>query len=89
MDWMLTVMVAVGECQHVSQDWWFRRAYPMVPAQGMVGSLLKSFAAYPPRGKPAIFSVGDGLKSLEVTGIGHWKFGAACNEAPVVKNNSS
>jgi len=43
----------------------------MVPAQGMVGNLLNSFAAFPARGKPASFSVGDALKSLEVTGTGH------------------
>ena len=30
------------------QDWQFRRAFVLVPAQGIVGGLLKSFAEYPP-----------------------------------------
>ena len=53
------------------QDWQFRRAYLMVPAQGMVGNMLNSFAKYPPRNKPASFSVGDALKTLETAGKGH------------------
>jgi len=53
------------------QDWQFRRAYLLVPAQGMVGKLLKSFAKYPPRNKPASFSVGDALKTLQTAGKGH------------------
>ena len=47
------------------QDWQFRRAYLLVPAQGIVGGLVKSFVEYPPRNKPASFSVGDALKKLE------------------------
>ena len=47
------------------QDWMFRRTYLLVPAQGIVGGLLKSFAEYPPRNKPASFSVGNALKILE------------------------
>lgn len=53
------------------QDWQFRRAFLLVPAQGIVGDLVKSFHQYPPRNKPASFSVGDALKSLEVSGKGH------------------
>ena len=53
------------------QDWQFRRAFLLVPAQGIVGGLVKSFQEYPPRNKPASFSVGDALKSLEVSGKGH------------------
>ena len=45
-------------------DWHFRRAYLLVPAQGIVGSLVKSFVEYPPRSAPASFSVGDALKHL-------------------------
>jgi arylsulfatase A-like enzyme len=47
------------------QDWQFRRAYLLVPAQGFVGAFLASFKEFPPRGKPASFSVGDALKQLE------------------------
>ena len=46
-------------------EWHFRRAYLLVPAQGIVGGLIKSFIDYPPRSKPASFSVGDALKQLE------------------------
>ena len=53
------------------QDWQFRRSFLLVPAQGFVGDLIKSFVEFPPRNKPASFSVGDALKSLEVAGKGH------------------
>ena len=52
------------------QNWQFRRSYLLVPAQGFVGKLLQSFNDFPPRNKPASFSVGDALKSLEVAGSG-------------------
>jgi len=45
-------------------EWHFRRAYLLVPAQGIVGGLIKSFVDYPPRSAPASFSVGDALKHL-------------------------
>jgi arylsulfatase A-like enzyme len=45
-------------------EWAFRRAYLMVPAQGIVGAFVKSFEEYPPRGLPASFSVGDALKKI-------------------------
>ncbi|TNF83742.1 MAG: hypothetical protein EP299_00910 [Acidobacteria bacterium] len=47
------------------QEWMFRRGYVFVPAQTIVGGFLKSFEEFPPRAKPASFSVGDALKSLE------------------------
>ena len=46
------------------QEWQFRRAFLLVPAQGIVGKFVKSFEEFPPRGKPASFSVGDALKKL-------------------------
>jgi arylsulfatase A-like enzyme len=46
------------------QQWAFRRSYILVPAQGVVGKFVGSFKDYPPRGKPASFSVGDALKML-------------------------
>jgi arylsulfatase len=45
-------------------EWAFRRAYVMVPAQGIVGKFVKSFKKFPPRGLPASFSVGDALKKM-------------------------
>lgn len=47
------------------QDWAFRRSFVLVPAQSIVGGLIKSFEEYPPRNKPASFSVGNALKMLE------------------------
>ena len=52
------------------QEWSFRKGYLMVPAQTYVGKFIASFEEFPPRGKPASFSVGDALKSLEVAGAG-------------------
>jgi arylsulfatase len=48
------------------QQWAFRRCYLFVPAQEFVGKFIASFKEYPPRGKPASFSVGDALKMMEV-----------------------
>lgn len=44
------------------EEWMFRRAFAFVPIQGVVGEFVKSFEAFPPRGAPASFSVGDALK---------------------------
>jgi arylsulfatase A-like enzyme len=46
------------------QEWQFRRSYVLVPAQGIVGTFVKSFEEFPPRGLPASFSVGDALKKI-------------------------
>jgi arylsulfatase len=47
------------------QEWQFRRLYVLVPAQKFVGDFIASFEKFPPRGKPASWSVGDALKMLE------------------------
>ena len=51
-------------------NWHFRRGYLLVPAQVFVGKFLASFEEFPPRNKPASFSVGDALKSLETASQG-------------------
>ena len=51
-------------------DWHFRRAYLLVPAQEYVAKFMSTFTDYPPRGKPASFSVGDALNSLQTAGSG-------------------
>ena len=56
---------SVAKASMGQQDWVFRRTYLLVPAQGIVGGLLKSFKEYPPRNKPASFSVGSALKMLK------------------------
>ena len=52
------------------QQWQFRRGYLLVPAQTFVGGFLASFEEYPPRGKPASFSVGDALSKLQTASQG-------------------
>ena len=46
-------------------DWALSRAYALVPAQAYVGEFLETFKAYPPRQKPASFSVGGQMEALE------------------------
>jgi arylsulfatase len=50
--------------------WMADRAFLLVPAQAIVGEFLKTFAEFPPRQKPASFSIDDALekarKSQEV-----------------------
>jgi arylsulfatase len=45
-------------------DWWYRRAYVLVPIQEQVGKVLATFNEFPPRQKPASFTVGDALEAL-------------------------
>ncbi|HSR92666.1 MAG TPA: hypothetical protein VLK88_15295, partial [Gemmatimonadales bacterium] len=37
------------------------RSFLLVPAQAIVGEFLKTFEDFPPRQKPASFSIGDAL----------------------------
>ena len=53
------------------QQWMFRRAYVFVPAQTFVGAFIATFTEYPPRGKPASFSVGDALTQLQTGSQGN------------------
>jgi arylsulfatase len=46
-------------------DWQFRRVYLLVPAQVYVGKWISSFKEFPPRQKPASFSVDEVMKKLE------------------------
>ena len=52
------------------QQWAFRRCYLLVPAQEFVGKFIASFKEFPPRNKPASFSVGDALKMLKTAPAG-------------------
>ena len=50
-------------------DWMLDRAYLLVPAQVYVGNFLKTFQEFPPRQKPASFSIDKVMdKMLEATG---------------------
>jgi arylsulfatase len=46
-------------------DWMLSRAYILVPAQAYVGQFLDTFKAFPPRQKPASFTVGGQMEALE------------------------
>jgi arylsulfatase len=45
-------------------DWWYRRSYMAIPIQQMVGKTLASFAPFPPRQKPASFTIDDAIEAL-------------------------
>jgi arylsulfatase len=47
--------------------WMADRAFLLVPAQALVGELLKTFEEFPPRQKPASFSIGDALEKARQT----------------------
>ena len=42
--------------------WMADRAFLLIPAQAIVGQYLKTFEQFPPRQKPASFSIGDALE---------------------------
>jgi C-terminal region of aryl-sulfatase len=46
-------------------DWMLSRAYALVPAQAYVGKFLDTFKAFPPRQRPASFTVGGQMEALE------------------------
>jgi arylsulfatase A-like enzyme len=46
-------------------DWMLSRAYILVPAQTYVAKFLATFKDYPPRQKPASFTVGGQMEALE------------------------
>lgn len=49
-------------------DWLLDRAYLLVPAQTYVGQFLKTFVEYPPRQKPASFSLEQVMEMLTTQG---------------------
>ncbi len=46
-------------------DWWVDHVFLLVPAQEVVGNFLKTFKEYPPRMKPASFSLDKVMKELQ------------------------
>jgi arylsulfatase A-like enzyme len=45
-------------------DWWYRRAYIAVPIQEIVGKTLISFKEFPPRQRPASFTIDQAMEQL-------------------------
>jgi arylsulfatase A-like enzyme len=51
-------------------EWWYRRAFVAVPIQTMVGRTLASFKEFPPRQKPASFTIDQAMDALTKTSPG-------------------
>ena len=49
-------------------DWLIDRAYLLVPAQAYVGKFIETFKEYPPRQKPASFSLDQVMEKLQPSG---------------------
>lgn len=45
-------------------DWWFRHIFAFVPSQVYMSQFLETFKNYPPRQKPASFSIDDQIQDL-------------------------
>ena len=45
-------------------DWWYRRAYLAVPLQNIVGKTLMTFKEFPPRQRPASFTIDQAMEAL-------------------------
>ena len=48
-------------------DWMFHRVYVLVPAQALVAQWLQTFKDYPPRQRPARFSLDEVMQKLAQT----------------------
>jgi len=51
-------------------DWFNHRVFILVPAQAAVAKYIESFKDFPPRTKPASFTVGDVMEKLTAAGQG-------------------
>jgi len=49
-------------------DWWYRRSFLAVPLQNIVGKTLVTFKDFPPRQKPASFTVDEAMEALSKSG---------------------
>jgi arylsulfatase A-like enzyme len=45
-------------------EWWYRRAFIAVPVQNIVGKMLMTFKDFPPRQKPASFTIDQAMEAL-------------------------
>jgi len=52
-------------------DWMIDRIYFLVPAQTYVGDFLKTFGEFPPRQKPASFSIDQVMEKMQTSGQSH------------------
>ena len=54
-------------------DWYMRKGYMIMAAQGIVGKFPQTFKEFPPRQKAASFTIDQGMEKLEtgLSGAGH------------------
>jgi arylsulfatase len=52
------------------ERWFIDRAYLLVPAQAVVAQFLATFRDFPPRQRPASFTVGQALEAMQKAGAG-------------------
>ncbi|MGA7882968.1 MAG: arylsulfatase [Terrimicrobiaceae bacterium] len=45
-------------------DWWYRRSFLAVPLQNIVGKMLMTFKEFPPRQRPASFTIDQAMEAL-------------------------
>ena len=48
-------------------EWWYRRSFLAVPVQNIVGRTLMSFKDFPPRQKPASFTIDQALEKMQTS----------------------
>jgi arylsulfatase len=48
--------------------WSMQRVFIQVPAQALIVSYLESFKEFPPRAKPASFTISDAMEKIEAVG---------------------
>ena len=53
-----------GPTSQLYPEWFMRRVFILVPAQGAVAKYIESFKDFPPRTKPASFTVNDVMEKL-------------------------
>ena len=46
-------------------EWWYRRSFIAIPVQQIVGKTLISFQKFPPRQKPASFTIDQAMEALQ------------------------
>ena len=51
-------------------DWWYRRAFLAIPLQLIVGKTLMTFKEFPPRQRPASFTIDQAMEALKKSDIG-------------------
>jgi arylsulfatase len=45
-------------------EWWYRHSFLAIPIQQIVGKMLMSFKAFPPRQTPASFTIDHAMEAL-------------------------